>query len=220
MHFLTFDTSLDKTYLTLFDEKNAIDTEIIETHDDKYHSAYLIQNLVNLLKKHNLTVKNIEAIGVNIGPGSFTGIRACLTIARVIAQQLEIPLVGVPSTEILAQINKNKNKTIVLMDARKGMCYFAEYDSNGEEIQEPHLESIETLSIPDESTIISDKVMQNFLKEQEINSICFSDINEDLGVLLGSLTYKKLQKGSYHWAKVKPLYLQKPSITISKKNLI
>ncbi|MBQ2872079.1 tRNA (adenosine(37)-N6)-threonylcarbamoyltransferase complex dimerization subunit type 1 TsaB [bacterium] len=220
MHFLTFDTSLDKTYLTLFNEKNAIDTEIIETHDDKYHSAYLIQNLVNLLKKHNLTVKNIEAIGVNIGPGSFTGIRACLTIARVIAQQLEIPLVGVPSTVILAQINKNKNKTIVLMDARKGMCYFAEYDNNGEEIQEPHLEPIETLSIPDESTIISDKVMQNFLKEQEINSICFSDINEDLGVLLGSLTYKKLQKGSYHWAKVKPLYLQKPSITISKKNLI
>ena len=127
MIFLTFDTSLDKTYLTLFNNENPLETQIIETHDDKYHSAYLIQNLVTLLKKHNLTMQNVDAIGVNIGPGSFTGIRACLTIARVVAQQLEIPLVGVSSMEILAQINSEKVPTIVVMDARKAMCYFAQY---------------------------------------------------------------------------------------------
>ena len=112
MIFLTFDTSLDKTYLTLCDGEKKLESQIIETHDDKYHSAYLIQNLVTLLKKHNFTMQNIKAIGVNIGPGSFTGIRACLTIARVIAQQLEIPLIGISSMEILAQINKEKQLSL------------------------------------------------------------------------------------------------------------
>ena len=125
MRFLTFDTSLDKTYVTLFESDKILDTQIIETHDDKYHSAYLIQNLVVLLKSHNLTMKDIEAIGVNIGPGSFTGIRACLAIARVVAQQLEIPLVGISSLEILSQLNKENKPTVVVMDARKNMCYYA-----------------------------------------------------------------------------------------------
>lgn len=221
MYFLTFDTSLDKTYITLFESKNALDTQIIETHDDKYHSAFLIQNLVTILKKHNLTVKNIEAIGVNIGPGSFTGIRACLTIARVIAQQLEIPLVGVSSTEILSQLNTSDKDTVVLMDARKGMCYFAKYSTTGDEIAEPHLEPLEDLDIDDNVAVISDKVMQEFLEKKGISSICYLDENKDLGRFLGNLTYKKLKNDKqYHWAKVKPLYLQKPSITVSKKNII
>ena len=124
-------------------------------------------------------------------------------------------------TQLLQQLGREATPEELAREMELPIERIAEIEKiSQEEIQEPHLEPIETLSIPDESTIISDKVMQNFLKEQEINSICFSDINEDLGVLLGSLTYKKLQKGSYHWAKVKPLYLQKPSITISKKNLI
>ena len=223
MYFLTFDTSLDKTYVTLFCDEKLEKTEIIESHDDKYHSAYLIQNLVNLLKNFNLTMQDIEAIGVNIGPGSFTGIRACLTIARVIAQQLEIPLVGVSSLEILAQINKNNNQTIVIMDARKNMCYFAHYDENKQVIKEPQLINIEDITLDKENCIvIVDKSMQEILDKEKIQTMCYTDVNDDLGKYLGELTYKMLMnnKEDYHWAKVKPLYLQKPSITLPKKQLI
>ena len=222
MIFLTFDTSLDKTYLTLCDGEKKLESQIIETHDDKYHSAYLIQNLVTLLKKHNFTMQNIKAIGVNIGPGSFTGIRACLTIARVIAQQLEIPLIGISSMEILAQINKEKTKTTVIMDARKSMCYFAQYDENKNETQKPALINIADLDLADKAqVIISDKSMQELLANDEIKTICYTDINEDLGQFLGLLTYKALKSNkTYHWAEVKPLYLQKPSITMPKKQLI
>ena len=222
MKFLTFDTSLDKTYVTLFDNENLIETQIIESHDDKYHSAFLIKNLVLLLKKHNLSMKDIEAIGVNIGPGSFTGIRACLTIARVVAQQLEIPLVGVSSMEILAQINQKGTQTAVVMDARKNMCYYALYDKDGKEIQEPQLINLQDLNFSNLNlTIISDKVIQEFLANQNIENICYTDINHDLGKYLGKITYKNLlSSNDYHWAKVKPLYLQKPSITLPKKQLL
>lgn len=222
MKYLTFDTSLDKTYVTLCNEQEALETQIIESHDDKYHSAFLIQNLVLLLKKYNLTMKDINAIGVNIGPGSFTGIRACLTIARVVAQQLDIPLIGVSSMEILSQINPTNNETVVVMDARKNMCYYAKYDASGVEIQKPQLILLEDLTFNvNTQTIISDKTMQEFLANKNIETICYTDINQDLGKYLAKITYKSLQSSNdYHWAKVKPLYLQKPSITLPKKQLI
>lgn len=222
MHFLTFDTSLDKTYITLFNKDKSIDTQVIETHDDKYHSAFLIQNLVTMLKSHSLVMKDIGAIGVNIGPGSFTGIRACLTIARVITQQLEIPLIGVSSMEILAKLNTTQKISTVIMDARKEMCYFAQYDSNGNELIAPQLKEIDELNINTENeTIITDTTMQNILNKKSIECICYTEKNNNLGLFLGQITYKKLQsQNDLHWAKVKPLYLQKPSITVSKKSIL
>lgn len=222
MLFLTFDTSLDKTYISLFKGDAELAAEVIENHDDKYHSAFLIQNLVNLLKKYNLTMPDINAIGVNVGPGSFTGIRACLTIARVIAQQLEIPLVGVPSLEILSRLNNSELPSIVVTDARKGMCYFAEYSKAGKQLQAPQLISLDNLNLSVAThKIISDNAMQKFLREKCIESTCYTDLQVNLGELLGKITLEKLNQGETpHWAEAKPLYLQKPSITISKKALL
>ena len=222
MNFLTFDTSLDNTYISLFDNDKEIDSKIIESTEDKYHSAFFLLNIVDLLKDNDLTLKNLNALGVNIGPGSFTGIRACLTIARVIAQQLELPLIGISSLEILSGLNKTDNPSIIVMDARKGMCYFAQYDKDGKVLQEAHLEPTENLNLDDKTyTIISDKFMYNLLKERGISSLCYTETEHNLGRILGSLTAKKFRLGGdFNWAAVKPLYLQSPSITISKKSLI
>ena len=63
--------------------------------------------------------------------------------------------------------------------------------------------------------------MKEYLKLQGVDTICYTDINKDLGKYLGILTCQYLQqKGEHHWAKVKPLYLQKPSITMPKKNIL
>lgn len=221
MYFLTFDTALDKTYIALFEDDKELVSKIIESTDDKYHSAFLVQNLVNILKEKGLTPQNLSAIGVNIGPGSFTGIRACLTIARVMAQQLNCPLIGISSLEILSNLNSSNKPSIVIMDARKGMCYFAEFDKNGNTIQEAKLESIENLHLNDAThMIITDKSMSDLLIKQNIKNICYNAATHNLGKHLGALTAKKAKIGSHHWAEVKPLYLQKPSITISNKTLL
>ena len=144
MKILTFDTSLDKTYVTLSDSGNLLADEIIENHNEKYHSAFLIPTIVSILKNNKITMQDIDVIGTNVGPGSFTGIRACVTVARVMAQQLNIPLVGVSSLEILSKIAGNNNKTIVVLDARKQHFYSAIYE-NSKEIQAPELVSNEDL---------------------------------------------------------------------------
>ena len=222
MKILTFDTSLDKTYVTLSDNGNFLADEIIENHNEKYHSAFLIPTLVSILKNNKLTMQDIDVIGTNIGPGSFTGIRACVTVARVMAQQLNIPLVGVSSLEILSNINNSLKKTVVVLDARKQQFYTAIYE-NGKEVQQPKLtpkEDLLKLSF-ENSCVISDEVSHEVLKEISVDTKIYTKINADLGKYLNNLVSQKIsaaQKDEYLWAKLKPLYLQAPPVTISAKN--
>lgn len=221
MKILTFDTSLDKTYVTLSDNEKILSDEIIENHNEKYHSAFLIPTIVSILKNNKLTMQDIDVIGTNTGPGSFTGIRACVTVARVMAQQLNIPLVGVSSLEILSCINKAAGKTITVLDARKKQYYTAVYE-NGKELQAPKLTSEEELLKIDfnNAFVIADQTSHDFLKEHSVESVIYTQINEDLGKFLNKLVQLKINEtpNEFMWAKLKPLYLQAPPVTISAKN--
>ena len=92
-------------YVVLSKDKKILSSETVVNHDSKYHSAFLISTIEKVLNKNNVKPENLSLIGINTGPGSFTGIRACTTVARVMAQQLNIKAAGVSSLEILAKIN-------------------------------------------------------------------------------------------------------------------
>lgn len=222
MKILTFDTSLDKTYVTLTQDGKFFADEIIENHNEKYHSAFLIPAIVAILKNNKLKMQDIDVIGTNIGPGSFTGIRACVTVARVMAQQLNIPLVGISSLEILSKINDVNTKTIVALDARKQQCYFAVYE-NSKELQPPKLITVdELLNLNFENAgIITDKVCHDILKTKGFDSVIYTEKNADLGKYLNCLVRQKVfnaDENAFLWSKLKPLYLQAPPVTISAKN--
>ncbi len=213
---LTFDTCLNKTYVTLSDKDKILDSRVIENKNEKYHSAFLISTIADILKNHNLKMQDINAIGTNIGPGSFTGIRACVTVARVIAQQLECPLAGVSSLEILSHLNKNGGKTAVMLDARKNQFYLAVYDEDKKALTEPKLiHSEEALNYKD-CTIISDEAVNKFLSQNGLTSELYTDFSDDLGIVLNRIASEKLISQDNHWAKLKPLYLQAPPISKPK----
>ncbi|MBQ8886362.1 MAG: tRNA (adenosine(37)-N6)-threonylcarbamoyltransferase complex dimerization subunit type 1 TsaB [Candidatus Gastranaerophilales bacterium] len=220
MKTLVFDTCFNKTYLVLKSDENILASEIIDSTDTNYHSAYLIPKIKDVLKAKSLLVRDLDAIGVNIGPGSFTGIRAGITIARVLSQQAGLKLVGVTSLEILSKLNMSDKKTIVVTDARKNKVYFAEY-KNSDVITEPTLvekdESIEKLSSDD--FVISDSSISEFLLEHSIKSLNYENCSDNLGEFLSDIVSHKLktQNEDFNWAKVKPLYIQKPSITKPKE---
>ena len=121
MKILAFDTCLDKMYVVLRTEDRILSSEIVENTDSKYHSAFLISTISRILQENNVKPKDLDVIGINIGPGSFTGIRACTTVARVMAQQLNIKAIGVSSLEILSKITKEN--PLVALDARKNKAY-------------------------------------------------------------------------------------------------
>ena len=138
MRLLAFDTCLDKTYVTLTNGEKFIN-KVILSNDKNYHSAYLISTIVEMLKKENVEPKDLDCIAIDIGPGSFTGIRACTTVARMLAQQLNIKAIGVSSLEILSRSLGGND--LVALDARKNKAYV--YD--GEILGAVELEEVDKI---------------------------------------------------------------------------
>jgi tRNA threonylcarbamoyl adenosine modification protein YeaZ len=225
MKILTFDTSTDVMYVTLGNDSDVEAYKVIETTEKSYNSAHLIPVIIELLQSQNITMQNIEAIGVNIGPGSFTGIRASATVAKVMAQQLDIPVVGVSSLEIYSLLNTTEKASLCLLDARRGKAYMAFYGKDGNIILEPQAVEYENAveyAKNNDLFIISDKKMSEVVKEEGLECLNLSEVKENLGIFLAKLTYKHLQENnpdSLKWHDLKPLYIQPPPISTAKPKI-
>jgi len=82
------------------------------------------------LTENNISIKSIDKIFVVNGPGSFTGVRIGVTIAKTIAWALNKDLVPLSSLEYMATSNSNKKYLISMIDARRGNVFAGIYDSN------------------------------------------------------------------------------------------
>ena len=201
MNILAFDTCLDKTYITLNNDSKIVKSEVIFSDGENYHSAYLISTIVKVLKEGGLEPKDLDIIATDIGPGSFTGIRACVTVARVLAQQLNIKTIGVSSLEILSKILGDND--MVILDARKNKAYV--YD--GEVKGAIELEEVDELVIG--KRIITDNSLKQRLSQYADMTISYQEGNYPLGDILSKLA---LKKEPTEWAKLKPLYIQPPPV--------
>ena len=204
MKILVFDTCLDKMYVTLAQDNRIIASEIVTNKDNKYHSAFLISTIKNILKENNLTPKDLDAIGTNIGPGSFTGIRACTTVARMMAQQLNIKAAGISSLEILSKIAPDGAKPLVALDARKNCAYLY---SDGEIKGAVQLEEVKQIIDNGDYFVITD----DKLKEQ-FGGTSYQQGEYKLGDILATLAYEKLKSQECKWQELKPLYIQPPPV--------
>lgn len=202
MNILVFDTCLDKMYVAIAQDDKVLSSKIVTNQDNKYHSAFLISTIKGMLKENNLTPKDINAIGTNVGPGSFTGIRACTTVARIMAQQLDLPAAGISSLEILAKLNKTDKPTMVALDARKNSAYLYV----NEEIQGAiQLEKVKEMLENRDYNLITDDKLQKVL-----GGTSYQAGEHNLGEILANLTYEKLKTSSCKWRELKPLYIQPP----------
>jgi len=219
MNVLVFDSSTDNMHVTLGRNSVAVDSRKVKTTETQYNSAFLVSTISAILSDNNLSMSDIQVIGVNIGPGSFTGMRASATVARVVAQQLNIPAVGVPSMQVYSVLNTTGKNTLCLMDARRGMAYVGVYRKNFEPVLEPCIMEYEKaleMAGSGEYFVVSDSRMARMLE----NCVNFEQSEYDFGKTLLELTAKQLQdkgEGEYNWSKLKPLYIQSPPITMSKK---
>ena len=195
---LAFDTCLDKMYTVLKRDGEILASRIVENKDNKYHSAFLISTLQEIMSENNVKPQDVNLIAVNIGPGSFTGIRACVTVARVMAQQLNCKAVGISSLEILAHLASQN--PLVALDARKN-CAYLYYD--GEIKGAVQLEKVQGIIKSGSYTVITDDKLQPLL-----GGMSYQSNNYALGEILAELAEKKEDEGN--WRKLKPLYIQPP----------
>lgn len=132
MKVLAIDTSNFTLGIALINGNQVMGEYI--TNLKKNHSVRVMPAIETLLKDCDTLPKDLDKIVVAKGPGSYTGVRIGMTIAKTLAWTLNIPLSGVSSLETLAANGRYFNGYISpLFDARRGQVYTGLYEYiNGE----------------------------------------------------------------------------------------
>ncbi|HYV55819.1 MAG TPA: tRNA (adenosine(37)-N6)-threonylcarbamoyltransferase complex dimerization subunit type 1 TsaB [Chitinophagaceae bacterium] len=134
---LHIDTALETASVCLSDNEKVIGLAINEKQKD--HAAWLHPAILDLVQAAGLTVSDIEAIGISIGPGSYTGLRIGLSAAKGLCYALNIPLITVDTLYMMAHAIEENNADFIcpLIDARRMEVFAAVYNKLWQEIVQP-----------------------------------------------------------------------------------
>ncbi len=105
-------------------------------------SELMIPEIYKIFERNNVSPKEVGEILVSEGPGSYTGVRIALTIAKVFAYALNLPVYAFSSLNILANLEKT---SICLINARGNRSYFAVYNKDEALIKDTILNNDEVL---------------------------------------------------------------------------
>jgi tRNA threonylcarbamoyladenosine biosynthesis protein TsaB len=135
---LHIDTAVDTASVCLSEDTNPIKLAVNDNQKD--HAAWLHHTIRRLLQEAGMTVKDLHAVSVSIGPGSYTGLRVGLSAAKGLCYALGIPLITPGTLEIMASAVKNKEVDLIcpLIDARRMEVFTGIYDSTLTEVKKPY----------------------------------------------------------------------------------
>lgn len=149
---IILDSSNTKLTVALANETKVI--EEINYEAWQQQSEYMIPEIDKLLEKYSINKNDIKDVMVSIGPGSYTGVRIAITIAKVMGTALNIPVYPVSSLRVL----KNGNKpSICVINARSKRSYVGVYDGN---------------NIIQEDSIMTNEELLKYIEEHPDYTLC------------------------------------------------
>ena len=135
MRILYIDTSSSFLYAGIAEDNNLL-AEVKKEFGTSL-SEEALPEIVGLFTKTNLQAKDIDKIIVVNGPGSFTGIRIGITIAKVYAWSLNIPITTITSLEAMMLSSETNKIKVPMIDARRRYVFSAIYDEKNNIILKP-----------------------------------------------------------------------------------
>lgn len=206
---LILSTSLDEMFVMLKDKNNKIYKKNLL---GKKSGNYLASTINDIFKETNLKINDVEEYAVDIGPGSFTGIRVAIaTLQGMLVSQPEKEVRTFLSSDFiyLSSLTKNKNylidkKLAVLKRARENAAYVALYQNN-KRIFGPEMVFYNRFDkILNESILINKEAIYFKEKYHLENELLISELDSQ-SVIEVALRGKRVKV-----EELKPLYLQKP----------
>jgi tRNA threonylcarbamoyladenosine biosynthesis protein TsaB len=206
-----------------------------ESHENKSHASTLTLFIEELLREADLTAGDLEAIAVSRGPGSYTGLRIGVSVAKGIAYAASIPLIAIDTTlsmlhgfTLPERIDIPPGSKILycpMLDARRMEVYYAVYDHEGRIVKPVATEIINESSFND----IRENYLIVFFGEGA--GKCRSMIKRKNSLFIDSfsLSASYMCKPAYEAldgklfedvAYFEPLYLKDFITTVQKKNLL
>ncbi len=122
MRILAIDTTGPAASAAVYREGNVYQAYL---EDGRTHSQKIQTLIEQAMEKAELSPKMLTGIAVANGPGSFTGIRIGVSVAKAMAQALQLPLLGVSTLEVLMRQANRADLHCAVMDARRKEVYGA-----------------------------------------------------------------------------------------------
>ncbi|MBM3179518.1 MAG: tRNA (adenosine(37)-N6)-threonylcarbamoyltransferase complex dimerization subunit type 1 TsaB [Chloroflexi bacterium] len=125
---LAIDTSTAQTGLALFDGSQVLSEMTWRTC--QHHTTELAPALSRLLSWCGVSMERVNALGVAVGPGSFTSLRVGLSLVKGIALARHIPVIGIPTLDIIATAQpagKHASRLVVVIQAGRKRIAFSKY---------------------------------------------------------------------------------------------
>ncbi|WP_304517218.1 tRNA (adenosine(37)-N6)-threonylcarbamoyltransferase complex dimerization subunit type 1 TsaB [Cecembia rubra] len=224
---LSIETSTSVCSLALHDSGNLVG--VVELHQDNVHSQKLMLLIEDLMNRSGFKSENLKAVAVSSGPGSYTGLRIGVSVAKGFAFAHDIPLIAVDTLLALAKrvvpLVNSSGKIVPMLDARRMEVYTAVYDYQ--------LNTIEKLSprVIEEGNPFLDYLNQGqvyFLGDgvEKLRSLLEHPSSVLLkwgpsALTLGELAFDKYQREEFEdLAYFEPNYLKDFRVISSKKNLL
>ena len=127
MLILGIDTSTNVGSVAIYSDTKGTLGEI-SVNINKTHSENIMVMIDELFKLTNTTINDIDKIAVSIGPGSFTGIRIGVAVAKGLASATNCKIVGVNELDIIAgNSTSNECEICSIIDARKERGYYCTF---------------------------------------------------------------------------------------------
>ena len=104
--------------------------------DKLTHSQTIMPMLEHMKSLIQIDLSEVDAVAVSAGPGSFTGLRIGVTAAKALALALEVPIVGIPTLDVMAGgLYFTEHYICPIMDARRNQVYTALYKWEQDELK-------------------------------------------------------------------------------------
>jgi len=223
---LGIDTSTKFCNLSLIEDEEIL-IEYTINGLKKKHSSILVPAIKNLLKTIDLKIEEINGIAVSMGPGSFTGLRIGLSVAKGLCYARSLPLLGIPTLDAMAfpfkeipylicPILESKKDEIYDVVFRGGVSLHKVMDYKCEDIQS----LLFRLSPLKEKIIFSGdgiKKYRDIIKEKIGKDALFIDsqLNLPVATSIAFLGLNKLKKGEKdNISTLSPFYLRKSEAEI------
>ncbi|MEW6715939.1 MAG: tRNA (adenosine(37)-N6)-threonylcarbamoyltransferase complex dimerization subunit type 1 TsaB [Chloroflexota bacterium] len=153
---LAIDTSTRILGLALYDGAQ-VRAEVI-WHSHNHHTVELAPTVIELLVRTGISIKEVQAVAVALGPGSFTGLRLGLALAKGLATSLNMPLIGIPTLDITAAAQPVSNLPLVavLQAGRRRLAagWYCEKDGIWHTKRSPEIITVEKLALRIQSPTI------------------------------------------------------------------
>ena len=230
MKILAFDTT-NNLSIALFEKEKLIDQRIIS--EKSKQAELLVLEIEAILHQHKIWYQNLAMIATTSGPGSFTGVRIGLSVARTIKIATNLPLILINSCEAIANKYRNISSQITVINESGMGDFFCEkfifeqqqsYEQNSSFIKDQQgLKLLEKEEIPEffgkEKSFLcgsGKKEISKFLQEKRINFFLSEEEDFISAELIGKLALRKFQKGE-STTNLDPIYLRSPQISERKK---